>query len=34
MCFGQSHYTSTKYGISFTYPKAYEIKEGELDGGD
>jgi hypothetical protein len=34
MCFGQSHYTSAKYGISFNYPKAYDIKEGDLGGGD
>ena len=34
MCFGQTTYTSKNYGISFTYPKAWDIKEGDLGGGD
>jgi len=34
MCFAQATYTSKNYGISFTYPKAWDIKEGDLGGGD
>lgn len=26
----QSKYSNTKYGVSFQYPKEYEIKEGDL----
>jgi hypothetical protein len=34
MCFGQTTYTSKNYGISFIYPKVWDIKEGDLGGGD
>lgn len=34
VCFGQTTYTSKNYGISFTYPKAWDIKDGDLGGGD
>jgi hypothetical protein len=34
MCFAQATYTNPRYGISFAYPKAYDIKEGDLGGGD
>jgi hypothetical protein len=34
VCFGQTTYTSKNYGISFIYPKVWDIKEGDLGGGD
>ncbi len=34
VCFGQTHYTNLKYGISFTYPKSFDLKEGALEEGD
>ncbi len=36
LCLAQSNYTSAQYGISFRYPRAYDVKQGDLgdDEGD